>query len=729
MTGGEAFVCTRVESETRVEGPTDGWVHRLVEKRREEPEAIYSYRDEQGGELFQVVRFPGKRIRQRRRDPGHPDAKADGFVWSLGEVRRVLYRLPELIAADAERIVWVVEGEKDVDTLIARGEIATCNPHGAGPGKWERTAELARKHLVGRDVVIVADDDGEGIAHGRRTAASIRDVARSTRLVTCGLGKDITDHLAAGGTFDDLVFVFDEALTPDPGPPPDMFDEPETAPAPIAHHAPEAEAALVGAALAVPECMAAAAELVSPGDILDPKLAMIYGAAFGIHASGLRVDPVSVSTWLRDHQHLEEIGGLDALTSIANVAALSEPTREISASHALIVREKSIARSFIAVASNGLDGIAKANGTSSVLMAALVRELASIESRGAKRERIEWISGASLAEPEPPASYLLPALGLTDGSGPPHMFAGRGESGKTLLCQDLLLSLAAGRHAWGAYEPARAFRVAHIDLEQGRRLTKTRYQRLARARGFELADVPLDIACFPKDMRLDASQVGRWTDAMGDHDVILIDSLRVAMRGFDENSSEFREGLDLLGQISEVTRCRALVIHHLRKSSKEASDFLEEMIRGSAAIYEALDCCFILRKSEGEDVSVHQKKAREHGEHCDPFSFHVSNVDGPSGPRWGVRISIAGMEKVEEQRASAATERLAKEQGAAKVRVLIGLQRHPDSTCEDLAQRIGMRPAAVRLALRDLSMSDPPKVGTREEPSEGGRPRRLYRAI
>ena len=38
---------------------------------------------------------------------------ADGWVWKLGDTRRVLYRLPELLAANASLPVFVTEGEKD----------------------------------------------------------------------------------------------------------------------------------------------------------------------------------------------------------------------------------------------------------------------------------------------------------------------------------------------------------------------------------------------------------------------------------------------------------------------------------------------------------------------------------------------------------------------------------------------------------------------------------------
>ena len=60
-----------------------------------QPEAIYSYTDEQGVELYQAVRFPGKKFRQRHDENGE-------WGWNLDGGRRVLYRLPSGGAAVAE---------------------------------------------------------------------------------------------------------------------------------------------------------------------------------------------------------------------------------------------------------------------------------------------------------------------------------------------------------------------------------------------------------------------------------------------------------------------------------------------------------------------------------------------------------------------------------------------------------------------------------------------------
>lgn len=91
--------------------------------------ATYDYRDEAGALLYQVVRYEPKGFRQRR--PG-PDGGA--WIWDLNDTRRVLYRLDRVLAAEPNAVIYVVEGEKDVEALERLGVVATCNPQGAM--KW-----------------------------------------------------------------------------------------------------------------------------------------------------------------------------------------------------------------------------------------------------------------------------------------------------------------------------------------------------------------------------------------------------------------------------------------------------------------------------------------------------------------------------------------------------------------------------------------------------------------
>src|SRR5262249_27330620 len=170
--------------------------------------ATYDYTDESGALLFQVVRRAPKDFRQRR-----PNGKG-GWTWSLGKTRRVLYRLPELRDAVAgERLVIVVEGEKDADNLRKLGFIATCNPGGVNKWRTEYTESLRDA-----DVIIIGDNDDAGRAHVAHVASSLHGISRRVRVLDLGKAwsecqpkGDISDWIEGGGTAEALNVLI-EAL-------------------------------------------------------------------------------------------------------------------------------------------------------------------------------------------------------------------------------------------------------------------------------------------------------------------------------------------------------------------------------------------------------------------------------------------------------------------------------------------------------------------------------------
>ena len=154
--------------------------------------AKYDYTDATGKLLFQTVRYDPKDFRQRQ-----PDGKG-GWIWNLGDVPRVLYRLPELLAAHPAAIVWNVEGEKDADALAALGLVATCNPMGAG--KWGKLADDSALH--GRHVAIIPDRDTPGLAHAPDVASRLHGKAASVKIIALPDGqvdgrpiKDVSDWI------------------------------------------------------------------------------------------------------------------------------------------------------------------------------------------------------------------------------------------------------------------------------------------------------------------------------------------------------------------------------------------------------------------------------------------------------------------------------------------------------------------------------------------------------
>jgi putative DNA primase/helicase len=148
--------------------------------------ATYDYCDEEGQLRYQTVRYEPKDFRQRR-----PDGKG-GWVWDLNGVQRMLYRLPELLKADTP-LVWIAEGEKDVETLRGFGHVATTS---GGAGSWR--SEFA-EFFRGRHVVIIPDKDGPGKRYGDQVAHDLFGVAESVRVFDLPCGKDFSEFVQLGG--------------------------------------------------------------------------------------------------------------------------------------------------------------------------------------------------------------------------------------------------------------------------------------------------------------------------------------------------------------------------------------------------------------------------------------------------------------------------------------------------------------------------------------------------
>lgn len=233
---------------------------------RGEAVAVYSYTDETGNLLYQVCRTADKQFTQRVPDR----SRKNGWRWSLGDARRVPYRLPRVIEAVKNgEIIWIAEGEKDVHALEAAGVTATCNSGGAG--KWQpEFAEFLRDVIV----CIVADKDKPGRAHARQVAASLGGIASAVQILeAAGPHKDAAAHLGAGLTVNDFTVTFegDEATAPELAP--DLWEF-------IAQHDP-------AEVWVIPKLLERGDRLIWTGEeglgksMISRQLAM--GAAAGIH--------------------------------------------------------------------------------------------------------------------------------------------------------------------------------------------------------------------------------------------------------------------------------------------------------------------------------------------------------------------------------------------------------------------------------------------------------------
>lgn len=203
VTAGQLFPAS---PNRRVDGP-----------QTEKHVATYTYVDTDGAPVFQVLRFDvfnaeGVRVDKTFKQKRH--VGGGEYEWGMTGVRRVLYRLPELIEAVAMgRTIYVVEGEKDADRLWAEG-LAAATAAGGASAPWLPSYS---ETLMGASVIVLPDNDEPGRKHDAKVTAALTGIAGSVRTVALpGLPEhgDVSDYLDAGHTIADLQRISEEPPAP-----------------------------------------------------------------------------------------------------------------------------------------------------------------------------------------------------------------------------------------------------------------------------------------------------------------------------------------------------------------------------------------------------------------------------------------------------------------------------------------------------------------------------------
>jgi 5S rRNA maturation endonuclease (ribonuclease M5) len=187
--------------------------------------ATYDYADEHGELLYQAVRYDPKDFRQRR-------PVGSGWNWSIKGVRRVIYRMAEVMQAVADgQTIYICEGEKDVENARALGLVATCNAMGADNGSGNKWLPEFADVLVNADVVVVPDQDEPGQRHAAWVVQTLKGKARNIGLLNVRQGKDLSDWIDSGATVSDIEGAIVDAIEVEVPPPKDE-------PAPAKEHEP-----------------------------------------------------------------------------------------------------------------------------------------------------------------------------------------------------------------------------------------------------------------------------------------------------------------------------------------------------------------------------------------------------------------------------------------------------------------------------------------------------------
>ena len=174
--------------------------------------AEYVYHDRDGHPHHKVIREEweggAKTFRQQ-----HYDVDSYDWVDGQGSLPSIPYNLPDIVARMDEPI-WLVEGEKNADDLMALGLLATTAKGGASA--FPKTTDFAQ-WFDGTTVYAIPDNDAPGQKWLEAVKAAI---PHAQTIIIPGLPDkgDVSDWIAAGGTAQKLLALTTDTTVSDVSP-------------------------------------------------------------------------------------------------------------------------------------------------------------------------------------------------------------------------------------------------------------------------------------------------------------------------------------------------------------------------------------------------------------------------------------------------------------------------------------------------------------------------------
>jgi hypothetical protein len=154
--------------------------------------AEHIYRDEKNEPYLRVRKCLDEKGKKQ-----YPQSYWDGGQWVKGKPKgpKIPYLLSQLLATPLTTTIYLVEGEKDADSLAKLGFVATTTSEGAA-AKW---AKGLTPYFKDRHVIILPDSDKPGRKHANKVAKAINGVAASLKVVDLFSertdGSDVSNYL------------------------------------------------------------------------------------------------------------------------------------------------------------------------------------------------------------------------------------------------------------------------------------------------------------------------------------------------------------------------------------------------------------------------------------------------------------------------------------------------------------------------------------------------------
>ena len=265
---------------------------------------------------------------------------------------------------------------------------------------------------------------------------------------------------------------------------------------------------------------------------------------------------------------------------------------------------------------------------------------------------VKPITASEIADPLPPIEWVSRDLQWCPGR--PGFLVGYSGSCKSLAMISAGVAVAAGLPIWGQFHTQRR-RVRYLVTDSGRRAAMGRIQRIAFGIGVDLHELEgwLELVPHPRVLLTDPTAPAAYRAAADGCGLVLMDALRGFLPGVDENSSEVREYLDPLIEVSDAAGAAFVIVHHEGKSGglpggrKEKPD--DEAMRGSAGLQDAAGSVLRVMKDDAPGTfMVRMSKDAEEppGPRAEPFYLQIGDVDHEGRLRAGVQVLYRTREQV-----------------------------------------------------------------------------------
>jgi len=256
-----------------------------------------------------------------------------------------------------------------------------------------------------------------------------------------------------------------------------------------------------------------------------------------------------------------------------------------------------------------------------------------------------------MSKPPPPMQWLV------DGLVPSNSFLVLGGAPKTCkswMALDIGLSVAMREPCFSSSDFTVQYSkgVLFIMLEDAPGNIYGRIRAIGKSKGLslkQLQDAPMYFR-FNKELDLgDGPQVRtlatRIKEAIPDIGLIVIDPFRNSHKLDENDSNAVRHLTDNIRDLRDVTGSSVLITHHLRKMSKQDKENPGFALRGSGAIFGAVDGLITLAdepKNSASEWVNHVKIRIKAGREPDPFLLTLEVSDGPDNRASNVNWSTSG---------------------------------------------------------------------------------------